>query len=207
MSYDDTFIKLPVLETNRLRLRQITKQDGKDCLEYINDYQVYRYWGLYDESTDTQGTKKPDPIGDLDHHYNEVLKEYQAGRELCWMMELKDSHKVIGEFVLYDFQLRKQADIGYRINSNYWGQGYAPEAGQAIIKAAFEYMDLERLQIRCFSVNLGSIRVAEKLNFRQEGYIKKGAILNVMTDYYIFGFLKEDYLKSIIPNSYITILP
>lgn len=124
------------------------------------------------------------------------MKEYKARRELSWLLELKDNGKVIGEIVLYDFRLKKQADIGYRINSSFWGHGYAPEAVAAIVKAAFELMELERLQIRCFTNNQGSIRVAQKLGFTQEGLIRHGAIVDVMKDYYIFGLIREDYIKN-----------
>ncbi|MDF2611860.1 MAG: hypothetical protein K0R92_3334 [Lachnospiraceae bacterium] len=203
MSYEACFEKLPKLETNRLLLRQITESasDGRDSLEFINDYSVYRFWGLYDESKDTNGRHRPKKKIKLDYHYNVTMKEYHAGRELTWLMELKDSHKVIGEIVLYDFRLKKQADIGYRINKDYWGQSFAPEAGQAMLKVAFEYMQLNRLQIRCFTNNNGSVRVAQKLGFTQEGCIKQGAIVNVMTDYYIFGLLKEDYEKRPLDDS------
>lgn len=195
--YDEMFCKLPQLETDRLILRQITDsvEDGRDCLEFINDYNVYRYWGLYDEENDTNGKHKPKKKKRFDYHYKNTMKEYHAKRELSWLIELKESGKVIGEIVLYDFQLKKQADIGYRINKAYWGQGIAPEAVKAIMKAAFELLELTRLQLRCFAKNTGSIRVAQKLGFTQEGLIKQGAILNVITDYYIFGYLKDDYIS------------
>ncbi len=207
MSYEACFEKLPKLETKRLILRQITDSpsDGNDSLEFINDYSVYRYWGLYDESKDTNGRHRPKKKVKLDYHYNATMKEYRAHRELTWLMELKDSHKVIGEIVLYDFRLKKQADIGYRINKEYWGKGFASEAGQAMVKLAFEYMGLTRIQLRCFAANHGSIRVAQKLNFTQEGFIKQGAILNVMTDYYIFGLLQEDYNKNPIDDTIVAL--
>lgn len=197
MSYEACFEKLPVLTTSRLILRQITDSpsDGRDSLEFINDYSVYRFWGIYDESKDTNGRRRPKKKIKLDYHYNATMKEYRSGRELTWLLEQKDTHKVIGEIVLYDFRLKRQADIGYRINKDYWGQGFAPEAGQAMLKVAFDYMGLTRIQLRCFADNHGSIRVANKLGFTQEGFIKQGAILNVMTNYYIFGLLKEDYDK------------
>lgn len=207
MSYDACFHTLPIIETERLILRQITnsENDGRDCLEFINDYNVYRYWGLYDEAKDINGKNKPKQRHKLDYHYKTTLKEYTAGRELSWLMELKDTNKVIGEFVLYDFHLKKQADIGYRINSNYWGQGFASEAGQALLKVGFDFMQLHRIQLRCFKENVGSKRVAEKLGFTQEGYIKQGAILNVITDFYIFGYLKDDYETNKINNQNIKI--
>lgn len=207
MSYYSFFNKLPKIETEHLILRQITESDddGRDSLEFINDYSVYRYWGLYDESKDTDGRHRPKKKIKLDYHYKITMKEYKAKRELTWLMELKDTHKVIGEIVLYDFRLQKQADIGYRINKNYWGKGFAPEAGQAMVKAAFEELKLERLQIRCFTNNYGSVRVAEKLGFTQEGLIRKGAIIGVMTDYYIFGLLGEEYDKNPIPDNIVKI--
>jgi ribosomal-protein-alanine N-acetyltransferase len=197
MSYEACFQKLPILETPRLLLRQITDSaaDGRDCLEFINDYSVYRYWGVYDETKDTDGRHRPKKKIKPDYHYSATMKEYRAGRELTWLLELKDTHKIIGEVVLYDFRLKKQADIGYRINKQYWGKGYTPEAGQALLKIAFEFMDLSRLQIRCFANNPNSVKVAGKLGFIQEGLIRNGAIINVMTDYYIFGLLKEEYEK------------
>lgn len=203
MSYEACFLNLPRIETSRLILRQITDcvEDGQDCLEFINDYDVYRYWGMYDEEHDPDGKHKPKKITRTDYHYKATMKEYRAGRELTWLMELKDTHKVIGEIVLYDFQLKKQADIGYRINQAYWGMGFAPEAGQAMVKVAFELLELNRLQIRCFTKNAGSVRVAQKLGFRQEGLIRQGAILNVMTDYYIFGYLMEEYQHNPIPDA------
>jgi ribosomal-protein-alanine N-acetyltransferase len=203
MGYDDFFQGLPVIETDRLILRQITQStsDGRDSLEFINDYSVYRFWGLYDEALDKNGHRRPKKKIKLDYHYNATMKEYKARRELCWLMELKDTGKVIGEIVLYDFRLKKQADIGYRINKNYWGKGFAPEAGAAMVKTAFELMDLNRLQIRCFTNNHGSIRVAQKLGFAQEGMIRQGAIVNVMTDYYIFGLIRQDYINNPISNT------
>ncbi len=208
MGYDAYFEKMPVIETERLILRQITDSDpdGRDSLEFINDYSVYRYWGVYDEAQDVNGRRRPKKKIKLDYHYNATMKEYKARRELTWLMELKSSHKVIGEIVLYDFRLKRQADIGYRINKDYWGMGFAPEAGQAMVKAAFEQMGLTRLQIRCFTDNQGSVRVAQKLGFVQEGMIKQGAIVNVMTDYYIFGLLREDYEKHPLPDSVVKIV-
>ena len=45
-------------------------------------------------------------------------------------MESKENQKVIGEFVLYDFQLDMQADIGYRLNKDYWGSVMLQKQGE-----------------------------------------------------------------------------
>lgn len=195
LDFTEHFSTLPEIKTERLLLRQITPSDndGRDSLEFINDYSVYRFWGVYDKKNDNDKSHRPIKQISLDYHYKATMKEYKAGSELTWLMELQDSKKVIGEFVLYDFLLERQADIGYRLNKNYWGNGYATEAGHAILDFAFNTLELERLQIRCFKDNPASVRIAQKLGFSQEGLIRNGAIINVMTDYYIFGLLKQDF--------------
>lgn len=195
LDFTKYFPTLPEIETERLLLRQITlsDSDGRDSLEFINDYSVYRFWGLYDENEDKDKSKRPVKHVRLDYHYNQTMKEYKAGRELTWLIELKEHNKVIGEIVLYDFMLKRQADMGYRLNKSYWGHGYATEAAKAVLEFAFDTLGLERLQIRCFKNNPASARIAEKLGFTQEGLIRNGVILNVMTDYYIFGLLKEEF--------------
>lgn len=195
LNFTKSLQSLPEIETERLLLRQITlsDSDGRDSLEFINDYSVYRFWGLYDENRDKDKSNRPIKKIHLDYHYNETMKEYKAGKELTWLIQLKNSNKVIGEIVLYDFMLKKQADIGYRLNKKYWNQGYGTEAARAIIQFAFDSLNLERLQIRCFKNNYPSVRIAEKLGFTQEGLIRNGVILNVITDYYIFGLLKEEF--------------
>jgi ribosomal-protein-alanine N-acetyltransferase len=188
------FHSLPEIETNNLLLRQITnsKSDGRDSLEFINDYSVSRFWGIDDEKRNRENNRLIKKIR-KDFHYHETMKEYKAGNELAWLMQLKDNNKVIGEIILYDFLLEKQADMGYRLNKNYWGKGYATEAGHAIVGFAFDTLKLDRLQIRCFRNNPASVRVAQKLGFKQEGLIRNGAILDVMTDYYIMGLLRDEY--------------
>ncbi len=197
MSFETSFQALPSFKTDRLLLRQITEsaEDGRDSLEFINDYSVYRFWGVYDEAGDQNGRRRPKKKIKTDYHYKATMKEYNARREMTWLMELKETGRVIGEIVLYDFKLRKQADIGYRISRKYWGQGFATEAGQAVVDFAFRNLELDRLQIRCFANNPGSVRIAEKLGFTKEGLIRKGVIINVITDYYIFGLLREEYGK------------
>ena len=64
------------------------------------------------------------------------------------------------------------ADIGYWIGAPYWGNGYASEAGRAIIERAKE-LGVETIILKYFDGNDASRRVSEKLGFtwrsREEG--------------------------------------
>ena len=56
------------------------------------------------------------------------------------------------------------ADIGYWIGAPYWGNGYATEAGHAIIERARE-LGVSTIILKYFDGNDASRRVSEKLGF------------------------------------------
>lgn len=57
------------------------------------------------------------------------------------------------------------AELGYWLGKPYWGNGYATEAGAALLRMAFEEMGLRHVTCGHFSDNLSSRRVIEKLGF------------------------------------------
>ena len=56
------------------------------------------------------------------------------------------------------------ADIGYWVGAPYWGNGYATEAGNAIIDRARQ-LGVETIILKYFDGNDASRRVSEKLGF------------------------------------------
>ena len=57
------------------------------------------------------------------------------------------------------------ADIGYELNPDRWGHGYATEAIGRIITFAFDEIGLDELAARSVDTNSRSIRVLERLGF------------------------------------------
>jgi ribosomal-protein-alanine N-acetyltransferase len=60
-------------------------------------------------------------------------------------------------------------EIGYVMHRSYWGRGYMTRVLQAVIAFAFEYLGLERIDIRHHPDNIGSRRVIEKCGFVPTG--------------------------------------
>lgn len=63
----------------------------------------------------------------------------------------------------------KRAEVWYKIHPDYWNQGFATEALQAVINYAFHTLQLHRIEAGCAVANLGSIRVLEKVGMTREG--------------------------------------
>ena len=58
-------------------------------------------------------------------------------------------------------------------SSAVWGQGYASEAGKAVVDAAFDaYPQLQRIQAGIHPDNVGSIHVAQRIGMEYEGTLR-----------------------------------
>ena len=64
------------------------------------------------------------------------------------------------------------AELGYFIDPNYWGKGYATEACAKIIELAFEQLALNRIYAKTLTSNTSSIKVLDKNGFSFEGMFK-----------------------------------
>ncbi len=62
------------------------------------------------------------------------------------------------------------AFLGYKLDGGYTSCGYMTEALQSVVAFAFNHCALHRVEANVMPRNLASIRVLEKLGFKNEGY-------------------------------------
>ena len=67
----------------------------------------------------------------------------------------------------------REAELGYELHPDYWGQGYATEATRAMLAFGFDKLRLQRVWAECIAENEASIRVLERLGMRQEQRLSK----------------------------------
>jgi [ribosomal protein S5]-alanine N-acetyltransferase len=67
----------------------------------------------------------------------------------------------------------KNAEMGYWLAQEYWGQGIMVEAVEQLVNYAFENFDITRIFARPFGTNRASQRVLEKSGFTLETCFKK----------------------------------
>ncbi len=65
-----------------------------------------------------------------------------------------------------------EAELGYWIAREAWGRGYATEAGQAILRLAFDGLRLPSVEAGHFVDNPASGAVLRKLGFRATGEVR-----------------------------------
>jgi [ribosomal protein S5]-alanine N-acetyltransferase len=83
---------------------------------------------------------------------------------------------------------KREANIGYELDSRYWGNGYATEAARAMLQFGFTELNMARIWAKCVADNVGSARVMQKIGMRLEAReLKKEFIKNVWRDHLIFA--------------------
>ncbi|MEK5214013.1 GNAT family N-acetyltransferase [Psychrobacillus sp. FSL H8-0487] len=185
MNIEKIYSDLPTLETERLILRKVTKEDIEDMYLYGSDEEVSKYvtWNTHETIADTKG------------FVEFVLNKYVNKQVSPWGIEYKENGKFIGtiDFVWWQPN-HKIAEIGYVISRDYWGKGLTTEVAKELVKFGFEEMDLVRVQARCDLENIASARVMEKAGMTLEGIIRKGIFVKgEHRDLKMYSILKEEF--------------
>jgi RimJ/RimL family protein N-acetyltransferase len=146
-----------IIETKRLILREYTMEDFNDLYEILScPITMSHYIKPYDEN----GTKRW-----IDWCINSY-KTYGFG---LWAIVLKDSNKFIGDcgLSMQNIDGELLPEIGYHINKNYWRQGYAKEAAEAVKEWAFKNTQFNTLYSYMTKDNVGSYKTAESIGMKR----------------------------------------
>jgi RimJ/RimL family protein N-acetyltransferase len=149
------------IRTERLHLRPLTEDDVEALLAYRSVPDVCRYV----------------PFEPMDHA---EIRERLAGpfattgligegQSLTLGAVLAGTGELIGDVVLF-FHSRKHraGEIGYILNPDFAGHGYATEAARALLALGFDGLGLHRIVARIDERNETSARVARRLGMRHE---------------------------------------
>jgi RimJ/RimL family protein N-acetyltransferase len=86
-----------------------------------------------------------------------------------WALELRGSGTVIGAVVLLPLPGGGEVEIGWHLNPDHWGQGYATEAGRGAIRHAFGACGLAEVLAVVYPDNAKSIAVCRRLGMTHLG--------------------------------------
>jgi ribosomal-protein-alanine N-acetyltransferase len=187
------FSYFPILETERLRLRQITHADAEALIGIFGNPEVLRYI-----SDDPPCKTREEAI----HMIDWMHSWFDQKGGLRWGIALCNDDKMIGTCGFHFLSREhRRCDIGYDLQPAYWGRGYITEATHAMVRWCFENLDLHRIQADCTAGNIGSERVLEKVGFTHEGTWREncfehGRFVSLKQ----YGLLRREYLPEASPS-------
>lgn len=86
-----------------------------------------------------------------------------------WSVRERASGEIVGQAGLINPTGYLAMEIGWLIHRDYWGRGYASEAGQAALSYALEVVQAARVEAHIEPANLASLAVARKLGMAVDG--------------------------------------
>lgn len=93
-----------------------------------------------------------------------------------WTIELKETHHFIGFCGLHSqpdlFDFSPCVEIGWRLDKNYWGKGYAFEAAQAALNFAFTHLKLDAVVAFTAIQNKPSEKLMQRLGMSFQSTFK-----------------------------------
>jgi len=95
----------------------------------------------------------------------------------------------------------REGTLWYVIHPDAWGQGYATEAGRAILDFGFGSLGMHRMIADCDPANRASARVAERLGMRREAHhVENFLHRGVWCDSLIYALLDREWRATSPPG-------
>ena len=185
----EIFSKIPTFETERLILRPMRMFDAFDMYEYARMPKTSEFL-----------TWSPHPDIEYTKNYLAfVISKYKSGEFYDWAIALKDEEsKMIGTcgFSRIDFS-NNVGEIGYVINPDFHGNGYAHEAASKIIEFGFAKLDFHRIEAKFIVGNDASLNVMKKCGMTYEGTARGSMLIKgKYCDIGICSILDNEYKRS-----------
>ena len=148
------FTPFPNLETERLILRRVDKDDVESILELRSNVETMKYI--------------PRPLLKM------IDAKIESNEGINWAITYKNDPKLIG--IIGHYRIKPEhfrAEIGYMLLPEYSGKGIITEAIKEVTKYGFEVMKLHSIEAIIAPENHGSAKVLEKNNFIKEAHLKE----------------------------------
>ena len=154
----------PVLETDRLILREIVESDSKEIFRCFSNDELTRFYGQNSFESLEQA--------------REIIESfalnYKEKRAIRWGIERKGTPGLIGTIGFHAYiPKNKRAEIGYEIHPDHWHKGYMTEALSKITNYGFDNLGLTRIGAVVFVENEPSSTLLKKAGFTEEGILRK----------------------------------
>ncbi|MBB2150362.1 GNAT family N-acetyltransferase [Pedobacter gandavensis] len=179
------FERPPVLESDRLLLRELTQVDAPALFKLRSNEEVMKY----------VPRPKPANIEEVHTFINEIHHGFLKGKNLGWAVTIKEGPDVLIGFIgfpHFDFN-NFRAEVGYMIAPGFWGKGIAGEALALMHNFGFEKLGLHSVFAVIDPNNVASAKVLLKQGYVKEAYFKE--------DFYYNGEFLDSEIYSLLNSN------
>lgn len=168
------FTKLPRLSSERYNLRPLKASDDQAIYDIYSDNETLKY----------QGMATLPSVAAAKDYIKKIQQGYETSVFIRWAIACKTTDRVVGLIALHHLDEKQEsAGIGYILNKKYWQQHIMSDHLKLVLDYLENHIQIQHLSAQIHPENTASIRLAEKMGFKQ---IKKEskAVLNPSTGRY-----------------------
>jgi RimJ/RimL family protein N-acetyltransferase len=178
-------LDIPILATERLRLRPFRGSDFEDYAALNADREVLRHLGAGPEPWDR---------GRSWRHMAFLMGHWQLGGAGMWAVEQKATGAFVGIIGFAAPEGWPGFELAWILSRRFWGKGYATEGAREALAYAFNVLDRGQIISLIHPENRASIRVALKIGERLEG-----GIHHLGREMLSYGIDRDTYQREVVP--------
>lgn len=171
----------------RVMLRRFASGDGDALYAYLSREEAVRF----------------EPYGVMSHAECADLAVARASDERFLAVCLRDGPLIGNLYVAPEGPSAWRTwTVGYVMNPDHWGHGYATEAVNLLLALLFQERDAHRVVARCDPRNVASWRLLERVGMRREGHLRESASFHTGSDgrplwhdAYEYAMLDHEWLR------------
>lgn len=176
------------LMSDRVMIREMEKSDWIDVHKYASQEKVCQFqpWGPNSEQESKDFVKQI-----------LVDAKKEPRNRFVFAVIVKENGEMIGagELTIRD-TTNRSGEIGYIVNPQYWGKGFATEIAKLLLHYGFTELQLHRIFATCDPRNSGSSRVLEKVGMILEGRMREDLLLrDGWRDSLLYSILEHEWIK------------
>ena len=150
----------PRIETKRLIIRRFNESDLNAFYEILHDSRLHIFVHFPDLTMEQELA-----------YIKECINNADVDKCVKWAIVLKDNNETIGNISVNTVNKKHNyCDVGYVIRYNYWKNGYATEALNAVSNYLLD-SGYHLVECTCNELNIQSSRVMEKAGFKKDACI------------------------------------
>ena len=180
----------PKIKTNRLTLRTWDEEDAVSLVRLAGEREIA------DTMISVPHPYTPEYAVTWIRGHSEA---FAKGEAIHFAIVTNDTGLLVGAIELRSINIEHcNAELSFWIGRQYWGQGYATEVTESVVKYGFEILKLNRIYAFYMLRNPASGKVLSNIGMKKEGLLRQCVQKwNRFEDVVSMAILREDWIASI----------
>ena len=183
-------MKFIELESERLIYRKFNHDDLPIVFDMLKDPESMKY--------------RREPQNEAESRDFIQYAIFDAEADICKHFKYAAVRKEDNAFIGWALLLHVPNDpgIGWTVHKNYWGQGYGTEMGRTMLQLGFDKLNLRRIISGCYTLNIASYKIMERIGMRREAHFIKSTqgnstLNHEWCDEFQYAILQEEWRANI----------